>query len=170
LGYASINQIGFLLLGLAVDTDDGLRSAFFYLVLYAIMTGGFLLVFTHLRKTSGEPIVALSDFRGLGRSENLVCWNLSIFLFSMAGIPPLAGFLGKYYLLVSIMERGLFVPVIVALAVSLITAYYYLRVIKTFWFEEPIAEKTLELRLSVGQRATLSVLEASLWAAAVFAP
>lgn len=170
MGYASINQIGFLLLGLAVDTDDGLRSAFFYLVLYAIMTGGFLLVFTHLRKASGEPIVALSDFRGLGRSENLVCWNLSIFLFSMAGIPPLAGFLGKYYLLVSIMERGLFVPVIVALAVSLITAYYYLRVIKTFWFEEPIAEKTLELRLSVGQRATLSVLEASLWAAAVFAP
>ena len=50
----------------------------------------------------------------------------------MAGIPPLAGFLGKYYLLVSTMERGLFIPVIVALAVSLITAYYYLRIIKTF--------------------------------------
>jgi NADH-quinone oxidoreductase subunit N len=50
----------------------------------------------------------------------------------MAGIPPLAGFLGKYYLLASLMERGLFVPVVVALAVSLITAYYYLRIIKTF--------------------------------------
>jgi NADH-quinone oxidoreductase subunit N len=170
LGYASINQIGFLLLGLVVDTDDALRSAFFYLVLYAIMTGGFLLVFTHLRKAKGETLTALSDFRGLGKEESLVCWNLSIFLFSMAGIPPLAGFLGKYYLLASLMERGLFVPVIVALAVSLITAYYYLRIIKTFWFEENIATASPILLLSSGQRVMLSVLEASLWAGAIFAP
>jgi NADH-quinone oxidoreductase subunit N len=73
LGYASINQIGFLLLGLAVDTDDGLRSSFFYLIVYAIMTGGFLLVFTHLRKEKGEMFLALSDFRGLGKVEGLVC-------------------------------------------------------------------------------------------------
>jgi len=73
LGYASINQIGFLLLGLIVDTDDALRSAFFYLILYAIMTGGFLLVFTHLRKPQGQTLIALSDFRGLGKTENLVC-------------------------------------------------------------------------------------------------
>jgi len=88
----------------------------------------------------------------------------------MAGIPPLAGFLGKYYLLVSIVGRGLFVPVIIALAVSLITAYYYLRIIKTFWFEEDIATKPPVLFLSSGQRTTLSILEASLWAGAVFAP
>lgn len=73
LGYASINQIGFLLLGLVVDSDDGLRSSFFYLVLYAVMTGGFLLVFTHLRKKGGETLLALSDFRGLATAENLVC-------------------------------------------------------------------------------------------------
>jgi len=150
------------LLGLVVDTDDALRSAFFYLVLYAIMTGGFLLVFTHLRKAKGETLTALSDFRGLGKEENLVCWNLSIFLFSMAGIPPLAGFLGKYYLLASLMERGLFAPIIIALAVSLITAYYYLRIIKTFWFEENIAATAPILLLSSGQRAMLSALEASL--------
>jgi len=162
LGYASINQIGFLLLGLIADTDDALRSAFFYLILYAIMTGGFLLVFTQLRKANGETFVALSDFRGLGKTENLVCWNLSVFLFSMAGIPPLAGFFGKYYLMTSVMEKGLFVPVIVGLGVSLITAYYYLRVIKTFWFEEDIAIKPSTLLLSAHQRTLLSVLEASL--------
>jgi NADH-quinone oxidoreductase subunit N len=170
LGYASINQIGFLLLGLIADTDDALRSAFFYLILYAIMTGGFLLIFTQLRKSNGATFVTLSDFRGLGKTENLVCWNLSIFLFSMAGIPPLAGFFGKYYLMTSIMDKGLFVPVIVALAVSLITAYYYLRVIKTFWFEEDIAIKAPTLLLSAHQRTLLSLLEASLWVAAVFAP
>jgi NADH-quinone oxidoreductase subunit N len=170
LGYASINQIGFLLLGLVADTDDALRSAFFYLVLYAIMTGGFVLVFTQLRKDDGATFVALSDFRGLGKTENLVCWNLSVFLFSMAGIPPLAGFFGKYYLLVSIMDKLLFIPVVVALVASLISAYYYLRVIKTFWFEEDIAVKTPTLLLSGDQRVLLSVLEASLWVAAVFAP
>jgi NADH-quinone oxidoreductase subunit N len=73
LGYASINQIGFLLLGLIVDTDDGLRSAIFYLILYAIMSGGFILVFTQLRKEKGQAFVTLSDFRGLSKEENLVC-------------------------------------------------------------------------------------------------
>jgi NADH-quinone oxidoreductase subunit N len=170
LGYASINQIGFLLLGLAVDTDDGLRSSFFYLIVYAIMTGGFLLVFTHLRKEKGEMFLALSDFRGLGKVEGLVCWNLSIFLFSMAGIPPLAGFLGKYYLLTALMSGGLFVPIIIALVVSLITAYYYLKVIKTFWFEENIAVQPPILLLTSNHRVMLSALEASLWTAAVFAP
>jgi NADH-quinone oxidoreductase subunit N len=170
LGYASINQIGFLLLGLVVDSDDGLRSSFFYLVLYAVMTGGFLLVFTHLRKKGGETMLALSDFRGLATAENLVCWNLSIYLFSMAGIPPLAGFLGKYYLLVALMSSGLFVPIVVSLVVSLITTYYYLRIIKTFWFEESIAQAAPVLLLSSGQRVTLSVLEASLWAGAIFVP
>jgi NADH-quinone oxidoreductase subunit N len=80
----------------------------------------------------------------------------------MAGIPPLAGFFGKYYLLVSVMERGLFVAIIVALVVSLITAYYYLRIIKTFWFEESIATKPTVVLLTANQRTLLSALEASL--------
>jgi len=149
-------------LGLIADTDDALRSAFFYLILYAIMSGGFLLVFTHLRKENGAPFSTLSAFRGLGKTENLVCWNLAVFLFSMAGIPPLAGFFGKYYLLSSLMEKGLFVPVIIGLAVSLVTAYYYLRIIKTFWFEEDIAIKPSVLLLSSEQRTLLSILEATL--------
>lgn len=61
------------MLGLLVGTDDGLRSAFFYLVLYAVMTGGFLLVFTNLRKGHGQTLTSLSDFRGLSKEENLVC-------------------------------------------------------------------------------------------------
>jgi proton-translocating NADH-quinone oxidoreductase chain N len=170
LGYASITQMGFLLLGLVTDTDDGVRSAFFYLVIYAIMTGGFLLIFTHIRKSEGQTLLALSDFRGLGKSEPRLCWHLSVFLFSMAGIPPLAGFLGKYYLLAALMDRGLFVPIIVALIVSLIATYYYLRIIKTLWFEESIAIKPLVVLLSNNQRTLLCVLEAFLWAAALFAP
>ena len=65
--------MGFLLLGLVTDTDDGVRSAFFYLIIYAIMTGGFLLVFTHVRQPEGQPMFALSDFRGLGKTDNVIC-------------------------------------------------------------------------------------------------
>jgi NADH-quinone oxidoreductase subunit N len=80
----------------------------------------------------------------------------------MAGIPPLAGFLGKYYLLSALMDRGLFVPIVVALVVSLISTYYYLKIIKIFWFEENIAVKPPVLLLSKEQRVTLSVLESTL--------
>jgi NADH:ubiquinone oxidoreductase subunit 2 (subunit N) len=58
---------------LVTDTDEGVRSAFFYLIIYAIMTGGFLLIFTHLRKTDGQTLIALSDFRGLGKTDNIIC-------------------------------------------------------------------------------------------------
>lgn len=73
LGYASINQMGFLLLGPLAATDDALRAAYFYLVTYAATIGGFLLTFTHLRKSSGEALTFLSDLRGLAKSETLVC-------------------------------------------------------------------------------------------------
>jgi len=69
LGYASITQIGFLLLGLITDTDEGVRAAFCYLVVYAIMTGGFLLIFTHIRTSVGATFIALSDFRGLRKVD-----------------------------------------------------------------------------------------------------
>jgi NADH-quinone oxidoreductase subunit N len=80
----------------------------------------------------------------------------------MAGIPPLAGFFGKYYLLTALMDRGLFWPIIFALAASLISTYYYLRLIKTFWFEENIAVKPAVLLLSTKQRVMLFGLEMSL--------
>jgi NADH:ubiquinone oxidoreductase subunit 2 (subunit N) len=134
------------------------------------MTGGFLLIFTQLRQPGGLPFNTIADFRGLCKTENLVCWSLSVFLFSMAGIPPLAGFFGKYYLISATVEKGLFVAAIVALAVSLVTAYYYLRIIKTFWFEEDIAVREPELLLNSEQRALLSIMEASLWGMAFFAP
>jgi NADH-quinone oxidoreductase subunit N len=168
LGYASINQIGFLLLGLIVITDDALRSAYFYLILYAIMTGGFLLVFTQLRTERGVPATFISDLAGLSKQETLVSWNLAIFLFCMAGIPPLAGFFAKYFALLALMSKGLFVPAIVALVVSLITAFYYLRIIKTMWFGQPSAK--LRVMLTSKQRALLAFFEALLWAGGIFSP
>lgn len=80
----------------------------------------------------------------------------------MAGIPPLAGFFSKYYIMAAALSKGLFILVIVALAVSLISAYYYLRVIKTFWFEEVAAEKQVVATLTPLRRTLLSSVEAFL--------
>jgi NADH-quinone oxidoreductase subunit N len=80
----------------------------------------------------------------------------------MAGIPPLAGFFSKYYIMAAALSKGLLILVAVALAVSLISAYYYLRIIKTFWFEEEAAEKRITAVLTPTHRTLLSVLEAIL--------
>jgi NADH-quinone oxidoreductase subunit N len=88
----------------------------------------------------------------------------------MAGIPPLAGFFGKYYILSSALDAGLYFHVIVALALSLISTYYYIRVIKTFWFEENIAVTESVLLLTDSQRKLLSLAEAILWVTALFLP
>lgn len=87
----------------------------------------------------------------------------------MAGIPPLAGFFSKYYIMAAALSKGLFILVIVALAVSLISAYYYLRIIKTFWFEEQTAEKQVTATLTPLRRRLLSVIEALLWTFAISA-
>lgn len=162
LAYASINQMGFLLLGAALDTHEALRATYVYLLLYATMTGGFMLAYLHINRADGRQLTFLSDFCGLARAENTVCWGLAVYLFSMAGIPPLAGFFSKYYIMSAALSKGLFILVIVALAVSLISAYYYLRVIKTFWFEEPAAEKQVAVTLTPVRRRLLSVVEALL--------
>lgn len=73
LAYASVNQMGFLLLGASLDTFEALRATYVYLVLYALMTGGFMLVFLHTTRADGRPITFLSDFCGLARTENSVC-------------------------------------------------------------------------------------------------
>jgi NADH-quinone oxidoreductase subunit N len=94
------------------------------------MNVGFLLVFLHARRPDGRSLVYLTDFRGLGQRYPQYSWSVAMILLSMAGIPPLAGFFGKYYLLLHAQEQELYGLVIVGLAVSLVSTYYYLRVIK----------------------------------------
>jgi len=88
----------------------------------------------------------------------------------MAGIPPLAGFFGKYYIMSSALDRGLFVPVIAALSLSVATTYYYIRIIRTLWFEGAPAVKTPIVLLSYHQRVLLSTLSGLLWIVAPFLP
>lgn len=134
LAYASINQIGFILLGLATGSAEGYRATIFYLFVYAAINIVFLGIFLNTRRIDLSNLLYLTDFRQLEQTGAATI-SLVLSLLSIAGIPPLAGFFGKYYLLLHAQEQGLYGLVITGLFTSLISTYYYLRVIKIIWFE-----------------------------------
>ena len=131
VAYSSINQMGFLFMGLACGTFEGIRSSLFYLVLYILMNLGFFLLFlTTQEKKTKRSLVYLSDFNDYAQDNYLYSISLVVILFSMAGIPPLGGFFGKYFLFLHSFEVGHYLLVIVGMITSLIATYYYLRIIK----------------------------------------
>jgi len=170
LAYASINQMGFLLMGLTTDSDEGYQAALLYILVYAVMTCAFLTIFLSARREDGSELLYMSDFRTLASRNWLVGWSLAIVLFSMAGIPPLGGFFAKYFVLLHAFEKGLFVEVIVGLATSLISTYYYLRIIKIVKFEQPDGAMPASPCLTSRRQGQLFIAEALLWAFIVFAP
>jgi NADH-quinone oxidoreductase subunit N len=139
IAYSSINQMGFLFMGLASGTFEGVRSALLYLLLYIIMNLGFFILFLNTRETkSSRALTYLTDFNDYAQDHYLYSITLVVILFSMAGIPPLGGFFGKYFLFLHSYEVGHHLLVIVGMITSLIAAYYYLRIIKIMWFEKPV--------------------------------
>ena len=136
IAYSSINQMGFLFMGLVCGTFEGTRAALLYLLLYILMNLGFFILFLTTReKKTNRALIYLSDFNDYARTNYLYSITFVIILFSMAGIPPLGGFFGKYFLFLHSFEVGHYLLVIVGMITSLIAAYYYLRIIKIMWFE-----------------------------------
>jgi len=170
LGYASINQLGYLLMGVACDTDEALRSMYIYLVLYVLMSGGFLFVYIHVRRKGRLNLLYIADFRGFAIQERLLSWSLTIFLFSSIGIPPLVGFHAKYIVLVAAMQKELFFLAAVGIGVGLLSAYYYLQFVVSFQFEEQNRVVPTRCLLSRRDRAALTAAEACLWVAPALAP
>jgi NADH-quinone oxidoreductase subunit N len=139
IAYSSINQMGFLFMGLACGTFEGVRASLIYLLLYILMNVGlFLLFLTTKDKKTNRYLTYLTDFNDYAQSNYLMSVTFVIILFSMAGIPPLGGFFGKYYLFLHSFEVGHIMLVIIGMITSLIATYYYLRIIKIMWFEQPI--------------------------------
>ena len=136
IAYSSINQMGFLFMGLICGTFEGTRAALLYLLLYILMNLGFFILFLTTReKKTQRALIYLSDFNDYAQTNYLYSMTFVIILFSMAGIPPLGGFFGKYFLFLHSFEVGHYLLVIVGMITSLIAAYYYLRIIKIMWFE-----------------------------------
>jgi NADH-quinone oxidoreductase subunit N len=158
LAYSSIAHAGYLLMGFVVLSDDGLRAMLFYIVTYYLMNiGAFLTVMIVANSTGREDIDGL---RGLAwRGGAIPAVAMAIFLFSLAGIPPLAGFIGKFYLFAAVIRAEFYALALVGVANSVLSLYYYARIVRTMFLDFPVGgETTVVLDWSNG--ALLSALTA----------
>ena len=139
LAYSSINNVGFALVGLAAGTAAGVASVLFYLTVYIVMTLGSFLVVLQMRDESGEPVETIASLAGMSRTRPMLALAMAIFMFSLAGIPPLHGFNAKLAVFAAAVDAGLFPLAVAGFVASVIGAYYYLRVVKVMYFDEPAA-------------------------------
>lgn len=135
LGYSSIAHVGYLLIAVAIHSGEGIRGLLFYVMLYVLMNAGaFAALLTLDRK--GKTIEEIDELKGLGKDHPFAALVLAAMMFSMAGIPPLAGFWGKFYIFSAAIKGGFVWLAIVGVLSSLVAAYYYLRVVKVMYFEQ----------------------------------
>ncbi len=136
LAYSSIAHAGYALVGLAAGGPEGAASVMLYVCIYALMNMGAFGVVIMLRK-AGERGEEITDFAGLGKTNKTAAFLMLIFMFSLTGIPPLAGFMGKFFIFKSAVEAGLIWLAVVGVLFSAISAYFYLRVIMVMYMSEP---------------------------------
>lgn len=139
LAYSSIGHMGYALLGYVAGGVGGLSATLVYLALYLVMTAGTFAMILSVRNKDNIAAMELRDFAGLSQKSPLLAYGLSIMLFSMAGIPPLAGFFGKLIVFKALLAEGYLTLAIIGVVASVIAAYYYLRLIKIMFFDEPVA-------------------------------
>ena len=143
MAYSSIGHMGFALVGVAAGSEAGVAGCLVYLATYVIMNlGAFALILS--MKRGGEPVEAISDLAGLSRERLPMALALLVIFFSMAGIPPLAGFFGKFLVFTAAVEAGFWWLAVIGLLTSVISAFYYIRIIKVAFFDELPEEGTFD--------------------------
>ena len=139
MAYSSIGHMGFALVGLAAGTAEGAQGVLVYVSIYVAMTLGTFSVILAMKR-NGQHVEKISDFAGLSRTNPLLAFFFAMLLFSLAGVPPLAGFFGKFYVFVAAIKAGLFTLSVIGVLTSVIGAYYYLSIVKVMYFDEPLTE------------------------------
>ena len=139
IAYSSIGHIGYALAGLASFSNEGIQSSVVYIIIYIIMNLGLFSCLLMLKRDN-EYYEDITDLSGLSKNHPLLSLSLLIILFSLAGIPPLAGFFAKFYIFKSVIEQSMYFLAIVGLLSTVIAAFYYLRIIKIIYFD-PKKEK-----------------------------
>jgi NADH-quinone oxidoreductase subunit N len=137
LAYSGIGHIGFALVGLAAGTEQGVYSVLVYIAIYLVMTLGIFACVLALRRND-IPVEKIDDLAGLAKQQPLFAAAIGVFMFSLAGIPPLAGFFGKFYVFMAAVDAGLVPVAIIGVLASVVGAYYYLRIVKVMYFDETI--------------------------------
>ncbi|MES5483399.1 NADH-quinone oxidoreductase subunit NuoN [Bradyrhizobium sp. INPA03-11B] len=139
MAYSSIGHMGFALVGLASGTVEGAQGVLIYIAIYVAMTlGSFSIILA--MKRNGQPLEQISDFAGLSRTNPLIAFIFAMLLFSLAGVPPLAGFFGKWYVFVAAIKANLFTLAVIGVLTSVVGAFYYLSIVKVMYFDQPLGK------------------------------
>jgi NADH-quinone oxidoreductase subunit N len=136
MAYSSIGHVGFALLGLAAGTQQGITGVIVYMAIYVPMSLGAFAVILSMR-IDGKQVEGIQDLAGLGKSSPGLAFALVVMMFSMAGIPPLAGFFAKLYVFKAVIEQGFIVLAVIGVLASVVSAVYYLKIIRVMYFDEP---------------------------------
>ena len=134
LAYSSIGNMGYALIGLAAGGAAGASAVVLYLLIYMVMTAGVFAVVLSLRR-KGVAVETIADFAGLSQQQPFLAYAMALLMFSMSGIPPLAGFFGKFMIFKAAVDAHLYVLAVLGVLTSVVAAYYYLRVIKVMFFD-----------------------------------
>ncbi len=154
LAYSSIGHMGFVLVGLAAGTQEGVRSVLIYTALYVVMSiGAFACVI--LMKRQGEDVENISDLAGVAKDSPLYAAGLSILMFSMAGVPPMAGFFGKFYVFKAAISEELYTLSIIGVLSSVVAAYYYIKIVKVMYFDK--LREAMDKNITLEMKMVLAV-------------
>ncbi len=134
MAYSSIGHIGYALVGVAAGSIDGVRGVIIYLTIYMIMSAGVFAVILSMKKND-RMVENISDLSGISKSNPAMALLMTILMFSMAGIPPVAGFFGKLFIFQAAVESGLYTLAVIGVLTSVVAAFYYLRIIKVMYFD-----------------------------------
>jgi NADH-quinone oxidoreductase subunit N len=137
MAYSSIGHMGYAMIGLAVGTPAGVRGVLVYLIVYVFMSAGTFACIIAMQRR-GRALEQIADLSGLARTDPGLALAIAVFMFSMAGIPPLSGFFGKLYVFLAAVQGGMWALAIIGVLTSVIGAYYYLRVVKVMYFDQPV--------------------------------
>src|ERR1700734_354608 len=160
LAYSSIGHMGFALVGLAAGTSQGVQGVLVYMAIYLTMTLGVFAVILSMRR--GDRMVeSIDQLAGLARTSPTAAFFMAMLLFSMAGVPPLAGFFAKFYVFLAAIKAGLYILAVIGVLASVVGAYYYLAIIKIMYFDEPekgFAPMPDELKVVLGASGLFNIL------------
>ena len=135
IAYSSISHVGYTLAGLATGSNEGIQSSIIYITIYVFMNLGLFSCLLMMRRNN-KYFEDIEDLSGLSKNHPLLSLSLLIILFSLAGIPPLAGFFAKFYIFKSVLEQSMYFLAIVGLLSTVVAAFYYLRIIKIMYFDK----------------------------------
>ena len=140
MAYSSITHMGYALVGLAADSEAGVKGVALYMAIYLFTTLGVFAIIMAMRLKEGGNVENIDDLAGLSTTKPVMAVVLTALMFSLAGVPPLAGFFGKYFVFLAAIDAKLYTLAIIGIVSSVVACFYYLRVIKVMWFDEPSVE------------------------------